>query len=123
MGASVIREDLVVKYTHVPPEARNPATGMMAQTMPMASMFMRNKMMSWASFCICVQHYMNFRNVKLSEDANSPLMSLILATIGLVTAYIDILVPTPQIKKKAAETVADAVTSVVATAVETATGI
>lgn len=63
---------------------------MIAQTLPMAAMFLRNKMLSWVAFSICLQHYLNYRNVPLSEDGNSPLLSLVLAAMGVFTAYMDV---------------------------------
>lgn len=127
MTNQVIREDLVVRYHHVKKEGKSPATGTIAQTLPMASMFMRNKMLSWVAFSICVQHFMNYRHVQLSDDASSPTLSLVLAAMSVITAYMDILVPLPSksaaaAASKASETIA-AVSQTVSEAISSATSL
>lgn len=82
-----------IRYRHIPPKPKTPATGMVAQTLPMATMFLRNKMLSWVCVSVCLQHYLNFRNTTLSDDASSPLLNLVMSIVGLITAYLDILYP------------------------------
>lgn len=80
-------------------------------------------MLSWVSFSLCLQHYLNYGNVQTTDEAaTSPFLSLILSAVGVVTAYMDILIPVPNgaasiAATTAAETVAEAVAGATASTV------
>lgn len=81
---------------------------MISQSLPMAAMFMRNKMLSWASVFLSVQSYLN-EPVNKPESADTaaqqpPLLKLLFAIISLGTCYIDIIFPaTNPVFKRAAK--------------------
>ncbi|ODV63845.1 uncharacterized protein ASCRUDRAFT_67907 [Ascoidea rubescens DSM 1968] len=125
MPPSPIREDLVVQYVHIPLEPRSNPTGTLIQSMPMAAMFMKNKLLGWSGLTFAVQNYLTFHHdLKQPEDAASPLLSLAFGFGGLIASYTDFIFPVPKSTKiigKTAEKIAETVTSVVSSATSTAT--
>lgn len=82
---------------HAPAKARSDATGMIAQSMPMAAMFMRNKLLSWASLFIAIQSVLNEpANKAETPDEGSqqpPMLRILFAVIAIFTCYIDLVFP------------------------------
>lgn len=120
------REDLVIPYKHVPAKSRKDAGNVLAQSLPMAAMFMRNKMLSWASVFLAVQSYLNEpinRPAEEDQGQQSPALRVLFAVISLVTCYMDIVFPsTNPAVKRAAKVVSETVTAATAaTATDTAT--
>lgn len=87
--------------------------------MPLAAMFMRNKVMAWAALFTTTQAFLN-EPAQLSGESQPAWLSVVLALVGIFTCYMDIFMPslTPGGIPKAATSVASS--SVVSTAVETA---
>lgn len=92
---------------------------MVAQTLPMAAMFLRNKMLSWTAVFLSVQAYLAEPNNKVKDEKDTsqpPLLRVLFALISLFTCYIDIVFPSKptnvaqKVVESAAETIA-AVTS------------
>ncbi|KAK6203408.1 uncharacterized protein RJT21DRAFT_119567 [Scheffersomyces amazonensis] len=121
--APKVREDLVVPYRHVPAGVRAEASSVVSQSLPMAAMFMRNKMLSWAAVFLAVQSYLNEpinAPKKDSDSAQPPLLRIGFAFISLVTCYIDLIFPAANPAIKKAADVTAAVTSSIASASSTA---
>ncbi|KAI5956801.1 hypothetical protein KGF54_000418 [Candida jiufengensis] len=113
------REELVVPYRHVPAKARKDAGSLISQSLPMAAMFMKNKMLSWAALFLSIQTYLNEPINKVEEDGSQPpLLKVVFALVAVLTCYIDIIFPqtNPSIKKAA-----DVATEITSTIVSTAT--
>ncbi|KAI5964508.1 hypothetical protein KGF57_001000 [Candida theae] len=114
------RQDLVIPYVHVPAKSRKDAGNVLSQSLPMAAMFMRNKMLSWASVFLSIQSYLNEPINKPAEEdqgQQSPALRIAFAVIALITCYMDIVFPStnPTVKRAAK------IVSETATAVTTAT--
>lgn len=94
---SKVREDLVVPYKHFPAKPRGEASSMVSQSLPMAAMFMKNKMLSWASLFLSIQSYLNEPiNKPTSEDDQAqqpPLLRVLFAFVSLGTCYMDLFFP------------------------------
>ncbi|CAN3354301.1 hypothetical protein DICA3_B01816 [Diutina catenulata] len=131
MSTCKVREDLIVPYKHVPTKPRNESSAMIAQSLPMAAMFMRNRMLSWTAVFLATQAFLNEPRHKPAADKDSAQqpasLRLVFALLSLVTCYIDLIFPSmspqarsEQMAAKAAETAAETVASAVSTAVETA---
>lgn len=101
------REDLVVPYHHFPAKPRAEAGSMISQTLPMAAMFMRNKIMSWSALFLAIQSYLSEPINKPQDDSQAgsqpPLLRVVFALVSLLTCYLDIFFPStnPAIKKSA----------------------
>ncbi|CAK7891739.1 hypothetical protein CAAN1_01S06854 [[Candida] anglica] len=97
MAPQIPRPDLVVPYKHTPAKARSEASSIISQSLPMAAMFMRNKMLSWSAFFLAVQSYLNEPIHKQEEEASSgqqpPLLRVLFAIIALFSCYVDIFFP------------------------------
>lgn len=95
---------------------------MVAQSLPMAAMFLRNKMLSWTAMFLSVQSYLSEPTNKVKDPKDTsqpPLLKLAFAAISLVTCYIDIIFPsqpTAKTAKSAAETIVSSATSILSTA-------
>lgn len=109
--SSPIRPDLVVPYRHVPAKPRNEAaSGMVSQTLPMAAMFMRNKVLSWSAVFLALQSYLSEPiNKPETTDAASqpPSLRILFGVISLATCYLEFFFPgtSPALKRAAAEVV------------------
>ncbi|ODV81833.1 uncharacterized protein CANTADRAFT_87794 [Suhomyces tanzawaensis NRRL Y-17324] len=118
--APKIREDLVVPYKHVAAKKRSEASGMIAQSLPMAAMFMRNKLLSWSAFFLAVQSYLNEPINAPSDDSvqQPPLLRIVFAVISMLTCYMDIVFPnsSPQAKRSFLQNAAETATAAAATA-------
>lgn len=94
---SKINADAVVPYKHAPAKKRSEASSMMAQSLPMAAMFMRNKMISWASFFLAIQSWLNepinAAPVEGESTNQPPLLRIAFSLIGMLTCYMDLVFP------------------------------
>lgn len=111
--SSPIRPDLVVPYRHSPAKPRNEAaSGMISQTLPMAAMFMRNKILSWSSLFLAIQSYLSEPINKpqgQAADALPPLLRVAFALISMATCYLEFFFPgTSPNLRRGAQAVAEA---------------
>lgn len=87
---------MINRYKHVPAKARSEASGMVAQSLPMAAMFMKNKLLSWTSLFLAIQSYLN-DPINKQEDSESqqqpPLLKIVFAIIAVCTCYIELIFP------------------------------
>ncbi|GEQ72652.1 hypothetical protein JCM33374_g6339 [Metschnikowia sp. JCM 33374] len=118
------RADLVVPYKHQPAKPRSEASSMISQTLPMAAMFMRNKLMSWSAVFLALQTFLTEPlNKPVGKDSGSqpPLLRLAFAVLSLATCYLEYFFPaTSPTLKKAALTASSTASSVIAEATSTA---
>ncbi|KGU22567.1 hypothetical protein MGS_04622 [Candida albicans P78042] len=93
--APKVREDLVIPYKHVPVKPRKDSTGVIAQSLPMAAMFMRNKVLSWSALFLTVQSYLNEPINKPDADDGSqpPFVKIVFALVSVLTCYMDVFFP------------------------------
>ncbi|RCK57769.1 hypothetical protein Cantr_06800 [Candida viswanathii] len=120
--APKVREDLVVPYNHVPAKPRRETGGMIAQTLPMAAMFMRNKVLSWSAFFLAVQAYLNEPiNKPATKEGEQPgLLKVLFALIAVLTCYMDVVFPgTNPVVQRAAKMAAQTATDAAAAAAST----
>lgn len=94
---------------------------MIAQSLPMAAMFMKNKLLSWTSLFLAVQSFLN-EPIHKQEDKDSqqqpPILRVVFALIALGTCYIDLIFPNTgratkagNLAKSASETVSSVISS------------
>ncbi|SCU82722.1 LANO_0B07316g1_1 [Lachancea nothofagi CBS 11611] len=91
------RPDLIVefKYKPVPKSSVGAASqGIMAQSMPMAAMFMKNKFLAWFSLLLTVHYSLNGEADKKSAD-QSPLLKILMAVVSLAVCYMNVVFPQP----------------------------
>jgi hypothetical protein len=122
MAPSVKREDLIVPFIHVPPPADTSANNFVSQSMPMAAMMMRNKLLSWFSIFNAVFSALGSSHGAVAvEGAMAPPLQLLMAVVGAAVCYVDLIFPTfggaitPKGAQKAAEIVSDTVSAATAT--------
>uniref|UniRef100_A0A060TGL4 ARAD1D24354p n=1 Tax=Blastobotrys adeninivorans TaxID=409370 RepID=A0A060TGL4_BLAAD len=65
---------------------------MFTNTMPLAAMFMRNKLLAWVALFTALQSFLNEPFTQQS-DAQPTWTSLVTALVGLVTCYMDFVIP------------------------------
>lgn len=65
---------------------------MFSSTLPLAAMFMKNKIMSWAALFTAIQLYLNEPKVR-APDAQPASISIVTAIVGLLTCYSDFVLP------------------------------
>ncbi|CAH6723426.1 uncharacterized protein CLIB1444_15S01024 [[Candida] jaroonii] len=116
-----INAEKVIQYHHFPAKPRGDASSMISQSLPMAAMFMRNKMLSWAAFFLAVQAFLNEPNHKPSgpDDAaqQPPFLRVVFAFISLGTCYMDLIFPgTNPMLRNAAKAASTAAASATGTA-------
>lgn len=96
---------------------------MISQTLPMAAMFMRNKLMSWSSVFLALQSYLtepvNKPESASDSGAQPPLLRLAFAFISLLTCYMEYFFPATSSSVR--KTAVQSVTSVVSEATAAAT--
>lgn len=70
---------------------------MISQTLPMAAMFMRNKLLSWSAFFLAIQTYLSepINKPESSSDLGSqpPLLRIVFALISLMACYVEFVFP------------------------------
>lgn len=99
---------------------------MISQTLPMAAMFMKNKMLSWAAVFLAVQAYLNepIHKPESPDDAQKqpPFMRVLFSFISLLTCYMDLVFPgTNPALRKAATSAAAAASSTASSIASAAT--
>lgn len=87
--------------------------------MPMAAMFLRNKILAWAALFTTIQAWLN-QPKKIKSDAQPAGMSVILAIIGLCSCYVDLIIPQKGPIAKAAKAVVETVSTTAAAATASA---
>lgn len=113
---------LTISYKHVPAKPRGEVSGVIGQSLPMAAMFMRNKMLSWAAVFIAIQSYLNQPDNKPADDKDSsaeqpPLLRILFAVISMATCYVDLLFPhMSPVAKPVADVASETVTSIISSA-------
>ncbi|KAH3688976.1 hypothetical protein WICPIJ_000035 [Wickerhamomyces pijperi] len=123
MAPTVKRDDLIVRYIHTPPKTEGKGSAMVSQSMPMAALFMKNKLLSWFSLLNGVTGCLNkLHGAPIADDQMSPLLTLAMALLGIAVCYMDLVFPSSSgfIQKRAVEEVAEGISSTVAAAAATA---
>lgn len=129
MAPSVKREDLIVPYIHVSP-ASDPtaATNVVSQSMPMAAMMMKNKLLSWFTIFSAVGAVLaSSHGAKTPEGSQSPFLQLLMAVVGAGVCYLDLLYPSfggimPKPASQAAKTATEVVAATATAVAEAAAG-
>lgn len=118
---------LTSSYHHIPAKPRTEASNMISQTLPMAAMFMRNKLMSWSAIFLAIQSYLsepiNKPTSGKESGAQPPLLRVLFALISLSTCYLDIFFPStnPALRKDFSQKVSEKVSDTVSTIASKAT--
>lgn len=93
---------------------------MISQSLPMAAMFMRNKLLSWTAVFLAVQAFMNEPiNSPKESEGQPPILRVIFGIVSLLTCYMDLIFPNTSSNAKR-DIVSD-VASTVASTVSAAT--
>ncbi|CCD22675.1 uncharacterized protein NDAI_0A05200 [Naumovozyma dairenensis CBS 421] len=104
---NVKRPDLCVKTQYIAPPKGLYSTlpsvsGLVNQSMPMIAMFLRNKFIAWFALIQCIHYYLNtdeeeVEKNKTKENASpldqSPLIKVLMSTVGLITCYLNLAFP------------------------------
>lgn len=118
---------MIVPYIHVAAPAETSANNFVTQSMPMAAMMMRNKLLSWFSvFSAVIATLSSSHGIKTAEDGQSPLLQLLLAAVGVAVCYMDLLfpnfLPTGKVAPDVASSISETVVATATAAAATATG-
>ncbi|SCV01849.1 LAME_0G18910g1_1 [Lachancea meyersii CBS 8951] len=91
------RPDLIVNYKHVPaPKSAAAAAsqGILAQSMPMAAMFMKNKFLAWFALLSTVHYALNGQGEESAAE-QSPLLKIMMSGVSLAVCYMNVVFPQP----------------------------
>lgn len=105
------RRDLVVRYVKQK-TVKNDISSAMSTSMPIAAMFLRNKVLAWAALFTTLQAYLNEPSFTDTE-AQPAWLSVLISVVGLLTCYMDIIMPPKSAVAAAATTAAAATASIV----------
>lgn len=87
------REDLIIPYVHTPDD-KAPSSSVMTQSMPMAAMFMKSKLLAWCGLFSSIQTYLN-EPEQPSADASPAWMSMATALLSICVTYLDFVFSRP----------------------------
>ncbi|CEP60057.1 uncharacterized protein LALA0_S01e02058g [Lachancea lanzarotensis] len=90
------RPDLIVDYKHVPAPkstASSASQGVLAQSMPMAAMFMKNKFLAWFAMLTTVHYALNGGDEASADQG--PLLKILMSAVSLGVCYMNVVFPQP----------------------------
>ncbi|KFH46586.1 hypothetical protein ACRE_026090 [Hapsidospora chrysogenum ATCC 11550] len=93
------RADLIIPYQE--PEVKGDTADMsssLSSTLPMAAMFMRNKMIGWAALIISIQNWLGESEQAKKNAAMPGYLSAGMSFMALVSTYLPMFLPPPQSK-------------------------
>ncbi|KAK9378945.1 uncharacterized protein V2V93DRAFT_374591 [Kockiozyma suomiensis] len=92
-SASKKRANLCVPYVPLAvPASSDEISGLLASTLPMVAMFLRNKLIAWSAVLVSVQSWLNETESSRS-DSQPGWIKLIMSLAGLVVCYMDLFFP------------------------------
>ncbi|EGC47823.1 predicted protein [Histoplasma capsulatum var. duboisii H88] len=91
------RPELVVPYVEPPAKASDASdmSSTMSNTMPMAAMFSRNKMIAWAAVTFSLQNWMAETPEQQKKAATPAYMGVIMAFLSILVTYMPMFLPPP----------------------------
>ncbi|OAT10868.1 hypothetical protein BDBG_06648 [Blastomyces gilchristii SLH14081] len=91
------RPELAVPYVEPPAKASDASdiSSTMSNTMPMAAMFSRNKMIAWAAVTFSLQNWMAETPEQQKKSATPAYMGVIMAFLSVIVTYMPMFLPTP----------------------------
>ncbi|KAK7205248.1 hypothetical protein BZA70DRAFT_279415 [Myxozyma melibiosi] len=93
-SASKKRANLCVPYVALEaPAPSDEISGLLASTLPMVAMFLRNKLIAWSAVLVSVQSWLNETEASRSEASQPGWIKLVMSLAGLVVCYMDLLFP------------------------------
>lgn len=81
---------------------------MMTSSLPLAAMFLRNKVLSWASFFTTLQAWLNEPKT-IKSDAQPAWLSVLMAVVSILSCYVDLIFPHKGPVAKAVKETAEAI--------------
>lgn len=98
---------------------------MIAQSLPMAAMFLKNKMLSWSALFLAVQSFLSepYNSETAKEGSQPPLLRILFAFISVAICYMDLIFPAASPAKKAAQKAAELAASAASVASSTVSSI
>lgn len=116
------RPENAVQYVHKPEVLQEKSfVYTFSQTLPMAAMFLRSKVMSWCALFTALQNALNAPTERASEDLAPAWMHAFTAFIGVLAAYMEFVFGRrgPKLAKAGAETAAATTGTIIEVAKET----
>ncbi|PGH09498.1 translation initiation factor 1 [Blastomyces parvus] len=91
------RPELVVPYVEPPAKVSDVGdmSSTMSNTMPMAAMFSRNKMIAWASVTFSLQNWLAETPEQQKKSTTPAYMGVIMAFLSVAVTYMPMFLPTP----------------------------
>lgn len=106
---------ILTSYRHIAQHVDQPSA-LFSNTLPLVAMFMRNKLLSWVSVFTALQMFLNEPKTR-KPDAQPAWVAMVTAFVGLITCYMDFVMPKrlPPVRQAAetTTTVAAAITAAV----------
>ncbi|RFU34490.1 hypothetical protein B7463_g1855, partial [Scytalidium lignicola] len=90
------RSDLIIPYQAPPPkDGAGDFSGTLSNSMPMAAMFMRNRMIGWASVVMSIQNWLSESEESRASSSQPAIFSVGMAFLALVVTYLPMFLPPP----------------------------
>ncbi|KAK9460999.1 uncharacterized protein V1516DRAFT_674715 [Lipomyces oligophaga] len=95
MSSQRKRANLCVPFIPLPLKAPDDISSMLATTLPMVAMFLRNKLIAWASLLVTLQSWLNENesNDEESSGGSPGWLKVVMSLAGLLVCYLDLFVP------------------------------
>ncbi|KAK9496266.1 hypothetical protein V1508DRAFT_408150 [Lipomyces doorenjongii] len=91
------RGNLCVRYVPMELKSRDDVSSMMATTLPMVAMFLRNKLIAWSALLMTVQSWLSESEASSNESAQPGWLKVLMSFVGVIVCYMDIFVPAQSI--------------------------
>ncbi|KAK9385384.1 hypothetical protein V1515DRAFT_608469 [Lipomyces mesembrius] len=91
------RANLCVRYVPMQLKSRDDVSSMMASTLPMVAMFLRNKLIGWSALLMTVQSWLSESEASSNESAQPGWLKVLMSFVGVIVCYMDIFFPAQSI--------------------------
>ncbi|KAI5302503.1 hypothetical protein KEM56_000642 [Ascosphaera pollenicola] len=93
-GRDMKRPDLIVPYVAPKIEDETDLGSTLSNTMPMAAMFTRNRIIAWTSVIFNLQQYLIERPEKRSPNSTPASLSVMMAVMSVIVTFMPLFFPT-----------------------------
>ncbi|KAK9241135.1 hypothetical protein V1525DRAFT_393790 [Lipomyces kononenkoae] len=92
-GNSKKRANLCVPYVPMEIKSREDVSSMMASTLPMVAMFLRNKLVAWSALLVTIQSWLNESEASSRDSTQPGWLKVLMSFVGLTVCYMDLFFP------------------------------
>ncbi|KAK9469374.1 hypothetical protein V1512DRAFT_256098 [Lipomyces arxii] len=84
------RANLVVRYVPLELKSKEEITGIIGTVLPMAAMFLRNRIIAWGALLVAIQSYLNETEAQARESSQPAYLKVMMSFAGLLVCYLDL---------------------------------